>query len=216
MTIKTPSLQWPSCMLVSGPSGCGKSTLVHRILGNVGEVWGTIPGKIIFCYNEYQPDYDKLTARADVLMIEGLPSIELLKSFKGEIHPPLLVLDDLMVQIDKWVEAEKIFTVCSHHFNMSVIAIIHSIFYSKTIRNLRMHSAYLVLFKNNQDRLSIRNLATQIYPTRRNFFISVYEDCTQEPHSYLLVDLHKHTPEAFRLRTNIFPSTPTYCYGVKT
>lgn len=208
---KSMNLEWPTCMLVSGPSGCGKSTFVKRIISDPKAVYGVEVGKIVFCYNEWQSSYDSLTGSPDILFIEGLPDISKLKAFKK----PLLILDDLMLAMEKWSEAERLFTVCSHHFNMSVISIIHSVFYSKRIRNLRMHSSYLVLFKNVPDRLAIRNLATQIFPTNRQFFIDAYEDCTSLPHSYLFLDLHKSTEERFRLRNNIFPDSLTHCYVPK-
>ena len=195
-------------MLVSGSSGAGKSEFVFKVLENADSLYATDIGKIVFCYNEWQKGYERFENDERFLFIEGLPTLASLKDFKK----PLLVLDDLMIAIDKWPEAERLFSVCSHHYDMSVITVIHSIFYSKTIRNLRMHTSYLVLFKNVPDRLAIRNLATQIFPTNRNFFISAYEDCTIAPHSYLLVDLHKNTEERFRLRSNIFPGQPTYCY----
>lgn len=203
-------MEWPSCTLISGPSGCGKSELVFRILENVDNVYTKHPGVVIFCYNEYQSGYERFACNQKFIFVQGLPDIEMLKSYKNQ--RPLLILDDLMVQLDKWSESEKLFSVLSHHFDMSVIAIIHSIFYSKTMRNLRMHSSYLILFKNNPDRLTIRNLATQLFPTNRKYFIDAFEDATREPHSYLLCDLHKNTPEKFKLRTSLFPSDIIYCY----
>ena len=146
-------------------------------------------------------------------MNDGLPNLDELRKLKG--RRVLLVLDDLMTRLDKSVDAERLFSVASHHYDMSCIAIIHSLFYSKTVRNMRMNSSYLCLFKNNADQLSIRNLATQLYPANRAFFIRSFEDATRAAHSYLFVDLHKTTDARFRLRTSVFPDEQTFCYVEK-
>lgn len=201
-------------MLISGPSGSGKSTLVHSIIRNPRRVYGISPGRIVFCYNVYQEGYNAFAHRGDVVMVQGLPNLLMLEKLKNS--KPLLVLDDLMTQLEKWPDAEKLFSVCSHHYDMSVIAIIHGLFYGRTLRNLRMHSSYLVLFRNPNDKLAIRNLATQIMPLNRLLLISAYEDATRLPHSYLLVDLHKNTEERFMLRTSIYADDGTsYCYVPK-
>lgn len=206
-------LAWPSCMLICGPSMAGKSQFTIRLLQERAQIYEQEPRVIIFCYNEYQPSYETFAHWPNVHMIEGLPDLQNLKKFKD--LTPLLVIDDLMTALDKSPDAEKLFSVACHHYNMSVIAIIHSLFYSKVIRNLRLNSSYLCLFKNNNDRLTIRNLASQLMPSARNFFISSYEDCTKEPHSYMFIDLHKTTPEQFRLRTSIFPGETVFCYVPK-
>jgi len=43
--------------------------------------------------------------------------------------------------------------------------------------------------------------------------IQVFENATAEPHSYLLFDLTQSTPDALRLRTNIFPDETLNIYA---
>jgi len=197
-------------MFFSGPSGCGKSSVCARLIRRAADLYEKPPGLVLYCYNEWQPLFDVLS-REGVHMHEGLPTIDTLKQFKG--RRLLLILDDLITNLHKNPDAEKLFSVFSHHFDMSCIVILHSIFYSKTVRNMRLNCSYLCLFKNNADKLSVRYLASQLYPNNRNFFIQSFEDATQNPHSYLLVDVHKDTPKEFRLRTSFFHDEElTFCY----
>ena len=202
-------LAWPSCMLVSGPSLSGKSSLVSKIVSS--SVYEKTPTLVFYCYNEWQPLFETFPPHIKVQFNEGLPNLDELKRL-SKTERVLLILDDLMTKLDKFPDAEKLFSVASHHYDMSIIAIIHSIFYSKTIRNLRLNSSYLCIFKNNADMLSIRNLASQLFPWNRSLFIKTYEDATRLPHSYLFVDNHKTTEKELRLRTSLFPDEVASAY----
>jgi len=45
-----------------------------------------------------------------------------------------------------------------------------------------------------------------MYPGQAKFLIEAFRDATQEPYTYMLVDLKPDTDEKFRVRTNIFPA----------
>ena len=209
-------MAFPSCSLICGPSLSGKTSLCMKIIERADVVYEKPPTLIYYCYNEWQPIFDKLLSKAKVVMHDGLPDLDELRKLSQK-ERILLILDDLMVKLDKFPDAEKLFSVASHHFNMACIAIIHSIFYSKTIRNLRLNSSYLFLFKNNADFNSINILASQMYPSRRNYFISAFQSATSTPHTYLLVDNHKTTKPEFRLRSSLFldEEFPTICFVEK-
>jgi len=210
--VEVGKLAWPSCMLLAGPSLSGKSSLVFKIVKS--EVYEKSPTLVYYCYNEWQPLFETLPSDVNVLFHEGLPELEELKKI-SKTERVLLILDDLMTRLDKFSDAEKLFSVASHHYDMSIIAVIHSIFYSKTIRNLRLNSSYLCIFKNNADMSAIRNLASQLFPGNRAMFIKTYEDATRLPHSYLFVDNHKTTQKDLRLRTSLFSDEVANVYVEK-
>ena len=48
-------------------------------------------------------------------------------------------------------------------------------------------------------------LGRQIYPSKKNYLLDIYRECTKTPHSYLFIDLCQKTPELIRFRTNVLP-----------
>ena len=54
-----------------------------------------------------------------------------------------------------------------------------------------------------------------MYPKKWQFAEEAYKDATQEPYSYLLLDLRTEQDEDLRLRTNVFPGETHYVYVPK-
>lgn len=73
----------------------------------------------------------------------------------------------------------------------------------------------MVLFKNPRDKLQVVMLARQMYPGNSKFFMESFQDATTKPYGYLLVDLCATTPEAYRLRTGLFPPDWPVVYIMK-
>ena len=42
-----------------------------------------------------------------------------------------------------------------------------------------------------------------MYPSRRNFLLQKFDEATERPYAYLLVDLKPTTPDSLRLRTDV-------------
>ncbi len=192
-------LKHPFSMVVSGPSQAGKSHFTLKLINNVEQIMTTIPEKVYWCYTEWQPMYLKMPAY--VTLMEGLPDLDMLKNEK---KPQLVILDDLMVESSKTPALTMLFTRGVHHWNLSAIHIVQNTFYSN-LRNARINSSYLVLFKNPADRLTVANLGRQLYPGQGQYFMQAFNDATSKPFGYLLVDLTQTTEDRLRLRTSIFP-----------
>ena len=60
----------PSNFYISGQSQCGKSYLVRRLLYYLNDLFHPVPSKVIYCYGEYQKEFDELHG---VEFIEGFP-----------------------------------------------------------------------------------------------------------------------------------------------
>ena len=201
----------PFTLLVAGPTNSGKTELVKRIVKYVNQLIQPVPTEIIWSYSEFQDSYFELQVLPNVQFCEGIPDLE---HFKKTKHVPrLLILDDLMHMSD-CANLTQLFTKGSHHNNISVINIVQNIFYNG-LRTSRVNSQYLILLKNPSDNLQVSTLARQLFPKNPKHLLEAYADATSTPHSYLLLDLHQHTLDNLRLRTNIFPGDITTVYTQK-
>ena len=175
----------PSNFYISGQSQCGKSYLVRRLLAYLNELFHPVPSKVIYCYGEYQKEFDELHG---VDFIEGFPQ-DLNEITQGH-DQTLLILDDLMSECSTDQRVSDLFTRGSHHKGISVLYLTQN---------------YFIIFKNPRDSLGIATLAKQMFPSRTQYLMDSFQDATKKPFSYLLIDCHPQTPENIRLRTNIFP-----------
>ena len=61
----------PANFYISGQSQCGKSYLVRKLLHHLKELFHPTPSKVIYCYGEYQKEFDELHG---VDFVEGFPT----------------------------------------------------------------------------------------------------------------------------------------------
>ena len=196
----------PFTCIVSGPSGCGKSSLVKAILQQ--DVIEPRPNNIVWLYAEDQPLYQSMK---NVEFIQGIP--EDLETRFQRRHNNVLILDDLMTQCHSDERLTRLFSVGSHHKNLSIIFIIHNLFhYGKEMRTVSLNSHYIILFKNPRDRLQISTLARQMYPGQSQFLIEAFQDATKEAYGYIIIDLKPTTTDKLRIRTGILPNDRQLVY----
>ena len=190
-------LKHPFTCIMAGPSGSGKSSLVTEII--LGRQIVPPPVNIVWLYAEDQPLYKKLPG---VNFIRGIPD-DIETRFKA-CRANLLVIDDLMTKAHNDDRLTRLFSVGSHHRNLSIIFIVHNLFHhGREMRTMSLNSHYLVLFKNPRDSLQITTLARQMYPGKSKFLLEAFQDATQKPHGYLLIDLKPETNDEERVRTDI-------------
>ena len=182
---------------MSGPTGSGKTVFVFKLIENARYWIDPPPHKITYCYGEYQRTFARYP---NVVFRRGLPDIE---DFDGS-RPKLLIIDGLMNELDESVA--NFFTKGSHHQNVSVVLLVHNLFHKNThMKTITLNSHYLVLFKSPEDAAQVEHLFRQIYFTDWRCAVDAYKNATQEPYSYLLVDLRPEQNKELRLRANIFP-----------
>jgi len=197
----------PFTAIVAGPTSCGKTRFVFRLIEHASRMIDPPPSKIVYCYREYQQLFSKYR---HVEFNRGLPSLD---DFDGK-QTVLLVLDDLMNEADQTVPS--LFTKGSHHRNVSVVFLAQNLFSkNKFARTISLNAHYMILFKNPRDASQFAHLARQMYPNKSQFAVEAYKDATQEPYSYLLIDLRPQQDETLRLRSNVFPGETHYVYVPK-
>ena len=196
----------PFTCMFAGPTQSGKTTLLIEILKNLEYLVDKPIDRIIYCYSRNQPALNNLS---NVEFHEGLPNID-------EFNPilnNLIILDDLMDVCEKDKSIKELFTVDSHHKNISIILLNQNLFsQGKNARTISLNCHYLLIFNNPRDRSQIQFLARQMYPTNPNFLIECYEDATKKEYGYLLIDLTQTTNNKLRVLTDILPNQQRVYY----
>ncbi len=160
---------------------------------------------IVFLYSCWQPLYDELSSLFDIKFIEGIP-----KSLTDEkLLPPdkksILICDDLMEVAYSNDELTRAFTKYVHHKSFSIILITQNLFFQgKTSRTITLNTQYIILYKSPRDAMQIMVLGRQIFPGNTKYFMECYQDATNQPFGFLLIDFKAKTPERFRLRSGLF------------
>ena len=188
----------PFGMCIYGPSSSGKSSFLLKFIAESEYLISPPPCSVFYCFGEMNPMVPILQ-KAGVDVYEGVPPEDLIKK---QPKPLLLVLDDLMLTINENYLSD-LFTKKSHHQNFAVIFATQNLFERK-VKVARQNSQYLTLMRSPNSELSIRNIGTQLFPSKLDFWQSAYAQATNRPYGYLVVDMHAASDPALRLRTNIF------------
>lgn len=183
--------------------GSGKTVFVTNFLRNIKSMIDVEIKEVIWCFGVAQKMHNDLSKQIDVPIkfFEGIPSMDEIGTASS--GPRIIVIDDLMGRYSK--EIVELFTMNSHHFNISILNCVQNIFHqSKGSRDVSLNSHYIVFFNNPRDRSQISHFARQINPRQIKFIVEAYEDATSKPHGYILFDCTQNCDEDKRIRTNIF------------
>jgi len=194
----------PSSFVIAGPSCSGEMFFVRRVLQYLQKLFTRISQRIVWLYGEHQSFFREYP---NVEFEEGSSYLE-----RFTPGPPTLILDDLLFETNDRVA--QLFAKGCHHKNASVMHLTQNRFHqSKQQRTISLSAHYLS--KNLRDSSQIQYLARQMFPQRSKVLLEAYRDATLGSHGYLLIDLHRDTPEHLRLRTIIFSVWNTNCLRAK-
>lgn len=216
----------PFVLTLCGPSQCGKTYWVSKLLTHVDVMITPSVDKIVFLYSTYQPMYDTMREiiekRNDALQIafvdcnKGIPDI-------SEIQPnshenTLIILDDLMTVVasskENTLRLDNFACRDAHHNNISVIFVCQNLMYGNGIlRNSRVNSQYIVMFKNLADSRNMYTLMAN-KKIKRAVFSKVLAEINNTPYGYILFDNCVKGYDNARIRTNIFPDETTIIYDM--
>ena len=156
----------PFCMTVAGPTQSGKSHFIYNLLTYKNDLIQPRQEKNIYCYSVWQPLFSKMVVEIDGIQFQkGLNDID-------KVSDALVILDDLMNECLENRNMLSLFTIGSHHKNISVIFLTQNIFEKgKYARSISLNSHYLIIFQNRRDKAQIQYLGRQVYPKEGEFFM---------------------------------------------
>ena len=190
-------LRTPFTCIMAGATGSGKTAFVLQLLRHHEALLDPLPGRVIYSYERYQSKLD------------GVHGVEFVRESNYVLRRgdnTLLIIDDQMG--GKASNLEKRSMVDSHHLGVSVIFITQNLLeQSKAYCTMALNAQYLFLFKSPCTAQQVTTLARQLYPSSKSVqaFEDTYRHATQNPFSYLMVDLKPDTPERLRVRANVLP-----------
>ena len=187
-------------LFISGPSRSGKTIFVKEFLKNLNIFTKAPPQIITVVYKVFQPIYNEMSV--DHLVQDGHNLKQrLLKIANGE---PMLIIFDDMINSDSLGELSDLFVVDGRHMNLSMVFISQKMFVNnEDFRQISQNCDYYIIFKNPRNAQEIRNLASQMTPGKMEL-ISYYMDATQEPFSYLFINLTQECQPQVKYLSNLF------------
>ena len=207
----------PTAILIGAPSNSGKTFLLKNILLNSDVMFKDKMTHILYCYGSpWQTIFDELQESLGnkIFFQQSLPSEDDIVKY-AQSGPFICVLDDLMIEIVDSKQAQKWFSIGSHHYNMTLIALVQNIFQQgKVARTIALNIKYYIIFKNARDSRQIKLLGYQIYGDKKlcNDFYESYLKATSVDYGYLCIDLNNSTDKKYHLRSNILPGEDCLVY----
>jgi Poxvirus A32 protein len=207
VSVRDVQFKHPFTAIVAGPTGSGKTVLLRRILKHHKALFYISNNheknlRVLWAYGQWQSLYLHELENTSINYIDGLPSESEIKEQK----PTVIVVDDLMGEVGGDKKLTNLFTKGSHHLGISVVFIVQNFFHQATqMRTISLNTQYLILLKNPRDKSQVATLARQLHPGNAKYMQEAYDDATQIPYGYLLVDLKPDTPDKLQLRTKITP-----------
>jgi len=194
------TFQTPFTMLLVGKTQSGKTSFVKQLLDRSESMFDTHSGSVYYFYHSWQPAYEQINAT----FIQGMCTTKWVEENIGSnVKSATIVIDDLASEITS--DTARLFTVISHHKNINIVVMVHSLFMNDSAyRLMSYNSKYIVIFKNVRDASTIVNFAKQFDPHNSKRLVEIYREATKDSYSYLLFDLSSIQEDDYRLRSNIF------------
>ena len=192
-------LKCPFTMLISGPSNCGKTTFVIKLLNDRKNAFNTNSNNIYWFCKVYQDAFKDI--EKEITSFENKMCI--MAWLEKNSVPPnsTIVIDDMALESTE--DTAKIFSIASHHFKINIIFLCQNLFTkNKYFHDISLNSTYVVLFKNICDKQQIINFAKQFAPGKNKECLQMFNEATEEPHSYLFLDNHEKTIEDHQIISN--------------
>lgn len=189
-------------LFIGGPSRCGKTFFVVNLVQNITSICKIVPTNIIYVYKVWQPKYDEIKAFVRVYLKEQEGLIDKIRNLCSQ-EATLVIFDDL-INSKTLKEIADLFVVDGRHLNMSIIFLSQRLFVNdEYFRQISGNCDYFCVFRNPRKVNEIRELAKQLTPGGLEL-LDIYRMATQEPYSYLFINLTQECPERLKYTSHLF------------
>ncbi len=123
----------PFTCTIAGPTQSGKTWLIKKILSYNSSLFDNSPQNILYCYSTWQKSFESFgDIMPKIQFIKGIPDIDEIDNSLVN----LIILDDLMKECEEDPSIQKLFTIDSHHKNISVFLLLKIYFQEENSREL--------------------------------------------------------------------------------
>jgi hypothetical protein len=206
-------------LMLVGPTRSGKTSWVKNLLTLGDQIFTDPPVKVFLFYKMMQDMYGEMKESKLIHeLVDVSKQMPTLDDIKEMVDPytdkggSMIIFDDCMSDIN--TDFENLFCNLSHHMNCSIIFLTQNLFYQdKVFRTMARNSQYMVLMKNERDKLQGSILGKQYSPGNHTFIPQVLREATKHPYGYLVLDFSPETAPAVKVLSHIFPHEfPTRVY----
>ena len=149
-------------VIIGGPSGSGKSELVEQLLKEKTLFYPPLK-KVVYCYDRWQPQFDRMKKQSKVLFYKGLPPQGALARWFKPDQYGILILDDLMEESGNDKRVLDLFTKDSHHRGITALYLTQDLFRpGKFAKTINRNAHYVICFKSPRDKTGIRHLLLSV------------------------------------------------------
>ena len=194
-------------MCLIGASGSGKTQFTYQLLSNLSSFTKKPPEKVIIVMQVWQEIYLKMRQEGLVDIFIEVNDQSLEDTISSHLcRNTLIIFDDCFVSGKNNLQyIASLFLVTGRHTGVSLIYIGQHLFSKEeSLKHITNNCDYLVMFKSIRSRNDIRNLASQMFPRRTRVLTSMFEDATQQPYSYLFINLTQRADEKARFLSNVW------------
>ena len=200
------SIKWPFKWCLVGSSGSGKTNFSLQIIQHVHRLFDKVPSKIVIVFKEFQDIYNQFNGFIPTYLYHE-DEIDFEEITKQNDENLLIICDDLYYS-KKINEVAEHFLIKGRHRNTSWLVLTQSIFNNPALKNISRNSSHITLFKSvrlNEPHI----LFSQLRPSSSKVLQDIYRKATENPYSYLDIDLSQTCPDKYRYKTTLFNKAVT-------
>ena len=188
---------WPFRMLVIGPSGSGKTNTLLHLTNN----FDPIDKMYLYAKDTDEKKYQYLINKREQAVTKNLNDPHAFIEYSHDMNDVLddinnynknrdkrvlIIFDDMIADIMRSEKVKAIVFIRCRKLNISIVFIIQS--YFRTPKDARLNSTHYILMKigNKNELKSIAEENSGHLDFKD--FLKIYNYCTKEPYSFMLVD----------------------------
>ena len=202
---------WPFRMLIIGPSGSVKTNTLLQLINNLHPI-----DKIyLYAKDIHEPKYEYLINKREQAGIKNLNDPQAFIEYSDDMNDDinnynknrdkkvLIVFDDMIADIEHNKNFKRIIKELFYRarkINVSIVFITQS--YFRALKDARLNSRHYIIMKIN-DKKELKRIAEEKSGhLGYKDFLKMYNYCTEEPYSFMLIDTRPTASITFKKNFN--------------